>query len=705
MGSHRAAGLFWATCLICVVAQCQSRFIIEKGGLKIKFPMSARDQHPGGFDVALANFGAPKYGGELLGKLVYVEKDHGHANVCSPDCQYACQAFSAAQPPFHLNGDLNPSKPSEVTNFIMMVDRGPVRDDMSACKFAEKVWNAQEAGAQGVIVVNYEDRLTTMEAPDDQDEASYKYLQNITIPAAFITKSDGQALKDLLKVGSDGTPEDAYVVMDWNDILPRAEKVSWEFWTNSNDQCGPVCDVQRDFIREFVPVAKELEKNWTTFTPHYIVWVCPPAYRDSQECVTQCIHKGRYCTPDPDGDLLAGFSGADIVQENLRQLCVFKLGNDSAMPWVWWDYVTKFADECKMSENHYNEECAERVFTELNGNQWSSLDKLRQCIGDINADAENAIMEAEMKSQKGDASTGEVYILPTIRINDGQYRGKLAYSEVLRAICASFKRDEEPAVCLNVSDDDCREGSVGDATCKANTDGMTKCVDTFGGYKCACGNGFIGHTDASGKEVCLNINECISTQAADLDPKCTCDRCACQDTIGGYQCIENIKDECADNEGGCWTGEFTVNGKKKLVSACQDNLAEYKDAASRGKPLDSVDLHKCHCPPCFTEFQAADGKKECVPKCDLDYCDEPTGVCHEAPGSTSSGTAGWAVVLIVFGCLSAVAVAGYAAYRLRIRSAMHQEIRAIMAQYMPLENQEGMENGEADGKNHSSQLV
>lgn len=46
--------------------------------------------------------------------------------------------------------------------------------------------------------------------------------------------------------------------------------------------------------------------------------------------------------------------------------------------------------------------------------------------------------------------------------------------------------------------------------------------------------------------------------------------------------------------------------------------------------------------------------------------------------------AAWAVFLIVFGCIGAVALAGYAAYRLRIRNAMHQEIRSIMAQYMPL---------------------
>ena len=72
--------------------------------------------------------------------------------------------------------------------------------------------------------------------------------------------------------------------------------------------------------QEFVPVARELEGNWTRFTPHYIVWVCPESYRASDECQSQCIHNGRYCTPDPDGDLQAGYSGRDIVQ--VRSLSV-----------------------------------------------------------------------------------------------------------------------------------------------------------------------------------------------------------------------------------------------------------------------------------------------------------------------------------------------------------------------------------------------
>ena len=60
----------------------------------------------------------------------------------------------------------------------------------------------------------------------------------------------------------------------------------------------------------------------------------------------------------------------------------------------------------------------------------------------------------------------QVYILPTIRINNGQYRGKLSYTEVLRAICAGFTKNAEPKVCMRVSvDDSCRDGSLGQTTC------------------------------------------------------------------------------------------------------------------------------------------------------------------------------------------------------------------------------------------------
>ncbi|KAK9795904.1 hypothetical protein WJX73_006236 [Symbiochloris irregularis] len=552
----------WPICLALFAAlHCaECKFDIEKGGLRIKLPASAAAEHSGGFEIALGNFGSPRYGGELLAKMVYVDPEAGYPSQCFPEaCNYACEPFSEASPPVDLHSPDGP--------VILMVDRGPQDSPRGACKFAKKVWNAQQAGAAGVLVVNYEDHLTTMEAPKDADgqdeDTSYKFLKNITIPAAFIGKSNGDIMKDLLKRG-----EQVHAIFDWKDVLPKRSLVSWEFWTNSNDQCGPICDVQKEFIKEFVPVAHELEHgNWTRFTPHFILWICPISDRNTPECSSQCIHQGRYCSPDPDGDLHDGYTGKEVVQENLRQLCVYKLGNDSGRPWVWWEYVTKFAVQCSMDSSLYSQECAEQVWDDIGANSWSSRDALHECIGDIDADTRNEIFENEMDLQKGDSQTGEVYILPTIRINGGQYRGKLAYTEVLRALCAAFEDEQKqpPPVCLKVADDSCRPGSLGDAMCSRNIEsGLTQCSNTFNGYTCTCGPGFLstGLMDSNGYEICAKI-------------------------------------------------------------------------------------------------------------------------------STKTGMPTYAVILIVAGAIGIVAAACYAAYRLRIRSAMHQEIRDIMAQYMPLEDNEG----------------
>lgn len=50
-----------------------------------------------------------------------------------------------------------------------------------------------------------------------------------------------------------------------------------------------------------------------------------------------------------------------MLQENLRQLCVYQLANDADKPWLWWDYVTRFGEQCTMAGKSYDEACAEKV--------------------------------------------------------------------------------------------------------------------------------------------------------------------------------------------------------------------------------------------------------------------------------------------------------------------------------------------------------
>jgi len=71
--------------------------------------------------------------------------------------------------------------------------------------------------------------LCWQDSPDEDDEdKNVRYLSHLTIPAAFVTKTTGDILKALITTG---TAEQAYVIMDWTDVLPRASKVKWQFWS------------------------------------------------------------------------------------------------------------------------------------------------------------------------------------------------------------------------------------------------------------------------------------------------------------------------------------------------------------------------------------------------------------------------------------------------------------------------------------------
>ena len=144
--------------------------------------------------------------------------------------------------------------------------------------------------------------------------------------------------------------------------------------------------------------------------------MCPAGHETESFCQSQCIYNGKYCCPDPEDDMDAGVSGADIVKENLRQLCVFQELNATGRPWLWWDYVTEFGNACTVSQNTFNDACAERVFLKTaKGISWQAV---QDCIGDISSTtAVNPLLEREKLAQANDGRRGDISILPTIIAN------------------------------------------------------------------------------------------------------------------------------------------------------------------------------------------------------------------------------------------------------------------------------------------------
>ncbi|XP_042050345.1 vacuolar-sorting receptor 3-like [Salvia splendens] len=144
--------------------------------------------------------------------------------------------------------------------------------------------------------------------------------------------------------------------------------------------------------------------------------------------------------------------------------------------------------------------------------------------------------------------------------------------------------------------------------------------------------------------------------------------------------------------GGCW--RETKNGI--TFSACVDSadgkctcpLGFKGDGVKNCEDVDECSEKKaCQCPEC--RCKNTWGSYECSCSADLLYIrDHDTCISKSATEVRSAWTAVWVIVL----GLAMATCGAYLVYRYRLRSYMDSEIRAIMAQYMPLDSQNGVVN-------------
>ncbi|KAK3013918.1 hypothetical protein RJ639_009446 [Escallonia herrerae] len=606
---------------LCHQSLVMGRFVVEKNSLTVMSPESIKGTH----DSAIGNFGIPQYGGSMAGTVEYPKEN-----------RKGCKSFDESGISFKPKSGALP--------IFVLVDRGD-------CFFALKVWNAQNAGASAVLVADdIEEALITMDSPEE-DHSSVKYIENITIPSALIDKSFGEKLKKAISGG-----EMVNMNLDWREAVPHPDdRVEYELWTNSNDECGVKCDMLMEFVKGFKGAAQVLEKGgYTQFTPHYITWYCPQAFTVSKQCRSQCINHGRYCAPDPEQDFSSGYEGKDVVIENLRQLCVFKVANETKKPWAWWDYVTDFQIRCPMKEKKYNKECADNVIRSLG----LDLKKIEKCLGDPTADTDNPVLKEEQDAQVGKGSRGDVTILPTLVVNNRQYRGKLEKGAVLKAICAGFEEASEPTLCLSgdLETNECLDNNGG--CWQDKTANITACKDTFRGRVCECP--LVDGVQFKGD--------------------------------GYSSCVASGPGRCKINNGGCW--HETQDGH--TFSACLD-IGDSKcmcppgfkgDGVKNCKDIDECKEKKaCQCPECSCKDTW--GSYECTCSGDLLYIrDHDTCISKRSTEVKSA----WAAVWVIAIGLAMAGGGAYLVYKYRLRSYMDSEIRAIMAQYMPLDSQNEVPN-------------
>jgi len=391
--------------------------------LQINIPHSLYREN--GYDHREALFGIPAYGGSLAQNLYYADSD-----LCEPGVD------TRKGYPQRDKDDSGQQAPWP-SPYILMVDRGQ-------CTFVQKVRNAQRSGAAGVIIadnvclcndadcvsVNPDATCQTAE-PIMADDGSGS---DITIPAFLMFKHDADMLKDKLQ-------ENTVVQIEMTWALPSPDdRVEYDLWTVPSEV------VSRNFFKSFKPVAKALGDR-AYFTPHMYIYDgirsgCQGPNGINQ-CYNLCTNNGRYCATDPDNDLDRGISGADVVSEALRRICIWKYYGDSDGVGVqWWDYINHFMELCDSPDYFANKDCIEDAMKKAKVDS-RVVDSCMRDSGGLEKDQPNAFLETELES----ATRRGVVIIPTAFVNTAALRGSLSLNNVFTAICAGYLAGTEPDIC------------------------------------------------------------------------------------------------------------------------------------------------------------------------------------------------------------------------------------------------------------------
>lgn len=311
-----------------------------------------------------------------------------------------------------------------------------------------QVRNAQRSGAAGVIIADNtclcsdEGCLKTNSLPTCESQepimADDGSGADISIPSMLMFKTDADKIKDELEMN-----RPVQVEMAWSLPTPD-DRVEYDLWTTPADK------VSKDFLNNFKKIAVALGDK-AYFTPHMYIYDgvrshCQGNPSDSF-CYNLCTNNGRYCATDPDNDLERGTSGADVVRESLRRLCIWNnYGVTDGVGKEWWDYVVEFSSRCSDSDYFNNDDCIKDAYkhAKVNG------DTIERCMADSGgtaSDTTNSKLQSELSSQEQRG----VVVIPTAFVNSAAIRGALTVGNVFTAICSGYSEGTTPSICKKCS--------------------------------------------------------------------------------------------------------------------------------------------------------------------------------------------------------------------------------------------------------------
>ena len=311
------------------------------------------------------------------------------------------------------------------------------------CVSSDQVRNAQNAGAAGVIIADNSCLCSDTECMATNQNSKCQYSEpimaddgsgsDITIPSFLMFKHDADRVKEELIQGS-------IVQLEMTWAIPSPDdRVEYELWTTPTDY------MSKNFLTSFMPASKALGDS-AYFTPHMFIYDgvkngCTG--NGENQCYNLCTNNGRYCAIDPDHHLDKGISGADVVDESLRRICIWNhYGENDGVGLPWWNYINLFIEKCHTFEHFTDENCINDVLKE------AKIDKniINQCMKDSGgtvADTQNTFLEEAIANQKKRG----IILLPSAFVNTAIIPGTLNVNNVFGAICSGYLEGTKPDIC------------------------------------------------------------------------------------------------------------------------------------------------------------------------------------------------------------------------------------------------------------------
>lgn len=360
------------------------------------------DASKGRIEGSTATFGAPYYGERLLGRLVYGETKGKHH--CT-DEDYDLPAVDMVT---------NNGRQQVALLQIALVRRG-------TCSFVTKVKAARKKGAHAVIIVDNEESNLSAHEIQKTIVGNDGWGDSIDIPSILVAKEDGNPLIEAAK----NLNQEVIIELAWD--IPTNHVVTLDLWMSSASR------ESQHFLQDFSAKRKLLNEK-VKFVPHYHVFsMTQPDYNDL--CLDS---KAELCAEDPDAS--GPVTGKDVLEEDVRQLCIHELTKVSREDRVqnpmgthkveyaekYWNYVEQLPDACPLDAStpasRFGKACSETLMRKVR----IDVDQVERCAL-VNT------TDYLLKERKYIAWSPRA-----LRINGWRFVGALDADLVTRAICAGF---------------------------------------------------------------------------------------------------------------------------------------------------------------------------------------------------------------------------------------------------------------------------